>query len=229
VGARGRGVRAGAAGRLIFAEVDWVTIAGVATAVGTLILAVATFGATRSANRAARIAEESLLAGLRPALVPSRPEDPPEEVSWGDEHTIRLPGGAGWVEESGGNVYMALAVRNVGAGLAVLRGYRVVPGRPDASTPHAEQDEFRRQQLDLYVPVGDASFWQASLRDQSDPRLPGLREAVATDDVVGLELLYTDHRGGQPTITRFALRSGDGPQRRPRVMRHWSSVDFDLT
>jgi hypothetical protein len=213
---------------LIFAEVDWVTIAGVATAVGTLILAVATFGATRSANRAARIAEESLLAGLRPALVPSRPEDPEEEVSWGDEHTVALPGGAGWVEEAGGNVYLALALRNVGAGLAVLRGYRIAPERPDASSPHGEQDEFTRQQLDLYVPPGDASFWQASLRDPSDPRLPSLRAAVEANTIVALELLYTDHRGGQPTITRFALRSGDGPRRRPRVMRHWSSVDFDL-
>jgi hypothetical protein len=212
---------------LIFAEVDWVAIAGVATAVGTLILAVATFGATRSANRAARIAEESLLAGLRPALVPSRPDDPAEEVSWGDEHTISLPGGAGWLEEAGGNVYLALSVRNVGAGLAVLRGYRVTPGRPDASTPHGRQDEFRSQQLDLYVPPGDVSFWQASIRNQADPRLPALRAAVDADETVGLELLYTDHRGGQPTITRFALRPGEGPMRPPRVMRHWSSVDFE--
>jgi hypothetical protein len=213
---------------LIFAEVDWVTIAGIATAVGTLVLAVATFGATRSANRAARIAEESLLAGLRPALVPSRAEDPAEDVVWGDDHTITLAGGAGWVEEAGGNVYLALALRNVGAGLAVLRGYHVVPGRPDASSPHAEQDAFRGQQLDLYVPAGDAGYWQASLRNPDDPLLPALRQAVEANDIVALELLYTDHRGSQPTITRFALRAGEGPRRTPRVMRHWSSVAFDL-
>jgi hypothetical protein len=213
---------------LILAAVDWVTIAGVATAAGTLVLALATFGATRSANRAARIAEESLLAGLRPALVPSRPEEPPEEISWGDEHTISLPGGAAWMEEDDGNVYLALGVRNVGAGLAVLRAYRIVPGRPDASSPHGEPGDFRRQQLDLYVSAGDASYWQASLRDPDDPLRPALRAAVASGDFVGLELLYTDHRGGQPTITRFALRPGDGAQRRPRVMRHWNAVAFEL-
>jgi hypothetical protein len=228
VGARGRGLRAGAARRLILAEVDWVTIAGVATAVGTLILAVATFGATRSANRAARIAEESLLAGLRPALVPSRETDPPEEILWGDDHAITLPGGAAWAEEFEGNVYLALALRNVGAGLAVLRGYRLVPARPDASSPHGEPGDFRRQQLDLYVPIGDASYWQASLRDPNDPLRAELRTAVHRDAILTLELLYTDHRGGQPTITRFALRPGDGPRRQPRVMRHWSSVAFDL-
>ena len=41
---------------------DWVTISSLATAGGTLILAVATFSATRSANRSARVAERALLA-----------------------------------------------------------------------------------------------------------------------------------------------------------------------
>jgi hypothetical protein len=214
---------------LIFAEVDWVAIAGVATAVGTLVLAVATFGATRSANRAARIAEESLLAGLRPTLVPSRPEDPTEEIVWGDDHGISLPGGGGWLEVAGGNVYMACNVRNVGAGLAVLRGYRLILERPNASAPHGDPDQFRRQQLDLYVSDGDVGYWQASIRDRDDPLLPALRAAIERGGDLGLELLYTDHRGGQPTITRFGMRPGDGPLRRPRVMRHWTQVGFDLS
>ncbi len=55
---------------------DWVTISSLATAGGTLVLAVATFSSVRSANRSARIAEQSLLLGLRPILIPSRDEDP---------------------------------------------------------------------------------------------------------------------------------------------------------
>ena len=53
---------------------DWVTISSLATAGdrwrplatagGTLVLAVATFSSVRSANRSARVAERSLLAGL---------------------------------------------------------------------------------------------------------------------------------------------------------------------
>ena len=38
---------------------DWSTIASLATAGGTLVLAIATFGSTRSANRAARASEEA--------------------------------------------------------------------------------------------------------------------------------------------------------------------------
>jgi hypothetical protein len=54
---------------------DWATISALATAGGTLVLALATFGSVRSANRAARLAERSLRAGLRPLLMPSRLED----------------------------------------------------------------------------------------------------------------------------------------------------------
>ena len=43
---------------------DWVTISALATAGGTLVLAGATFSSVKSANRAARVAERSLLAGL---------------------------------------------------------------------------------------------------------------------------------------------------------------------
>lgn len=49
----------------------WTTVADLATALGTLILAVATFSAVRSANLTARVAQQSLLIGLR------RPPGPP--------------------------------------------------------------------------------------------------------------------------------------------------------
>jgi hypothetical protein len=58
---------------------DWASIASLATAAGTLVLAVATFAAVRSANRAARVAEQSLLVNLRPLLVPSRAAGRPAE------------------------------------------------------------------------------------------------------------------------------------------------------
>jgi len=45
---------------------DWATVSSLATAGGTLALAVATFASVRSANRAARVAEQSLMEGLRP-------------------------------------------------------------------------------------------------------------------------------------------------------------------
>src|SRR4029077_14845890 len=51
---------------------DWVTISALASAGGTLVLAGVTVASVRSANRAARVAEMSLLAEQRPLLVASR-------------------------------------------------------------------------------------------------------------------------------------------------------------
>src|SRR5271163_5299570 len=54
--------------------VDWVVVSSLATAAGTLVLAVATFSAVRSSNRSARIAEVALQEQRRPLLAPSRLE-----------------------------------------------------------------------------------------------------------------------------------------------------------
>jgi len=42
---------------MVMAPDNWATIATFANAIGTLVLAVATFAAVRSANRSARVAE----------------------------------------------------------------------------------------------------------------------------------------------------------------------------
>src|SRR4051812_48223306 len=99
---------------------DWSTIASLATAGGTLVLAVATFTSVRSANRGARISEQALLTRLRPLLIASRFEDPPEKVGFMDEHWVKVPGGCATAEVVGDVIYLAMALRNVGNGMAVL-------------------------------------------------------------------------------------------------------------
>ena len=79
---------------------DWQTISSLATAAGTLVLAVATFSAVRSSNRSARIAEQALLTGMRPLLVPSLADDPVHKVLWSDQHAVRLSGGRAIAEIS---------------------------------------------------------------------------------------------------------------------------------
>ena len=72
---------------------DTGTIASLATAGGTLILAIATFSSTRSANRAARVSEQALKLGLRPVLFNARPQDPPQKVGYIDDHWLGLRDG----------------------------------------------------------------------------------------------------------------------------------------
>jgi hypothetical protein len=85
---------------------DITTIAELGTAGGTLILALATFASVRSANRAARVAERSLELGLRPLLVQSRPEDPPEPAMFGSGRMLMPGNGLASIERHGGSVFL---------------------------------------------------------------------------------------------------------------------------
>jgi hypothetical protein len=208
---------------------DTGTIASLATAGGTLVLAVATFASTRSANRAARISEQSLKVGLRPVLFSARPQDPDQKVGYGDEHWVALRGGLAIAQEADGNVYLAMPLRNVASGIAVLHGWYLWPRRAGLEDPHPDVGDFRTQTRDLYVPAGDISFWQAALRDSDDELYEPVRQAIDTGAPLSVDLLYGDHEGGQRTITRFYLvpRHGDVEDDEPwlrlcSVSRHWN-------
>jgi hypothetical protein len=183
---------------------DTSTVASLATAAGTLILAVATFSSTRSANRSARVSEQALKVGLRPVLFNARPQDPPQKVGYVDNHWLHLRDGLAAVQIDSEKLYFAIPLRNVGAGLAVLHGWNVYPGRPSAQPPgDPEVDDFHRLQRDLYVPSGDVSFWQAALRDPEDEMYGQLHKVVTERTGLTVDILYGDHEGGQRTITRF--------------------------
>jgi hypothetical protein len=213
---------------------EWSTIASLATAGGTLVLAVATFSSVRAGQRSARIAERStaiaergLLLGLRPVLAPARVTDPPEMVRFGEGRMVSVEGGMAAVERDGDSYYLVIPLRNVGSGLAVLQAWRLATQRPEASTPHAEPAEHRQQTRDLYVPAGDTGFWQGAIREPDDPFREGLREAFLAGSVLTVDLLYGDHEGGQLTISRFILTREDDGQWRPGVVRHWALEGVD--
>src|SRR5579863_6373389 len=147
---------------------DWVTISALATAGGTLILAIATFMSVRSANRAARAAERSLLAGLRPVLMPTRLQDLPQKVSFYDQHWVNVEGGHASFEVTESAIYLVISLRNAGAGIAVLHGWFFSPDRI-GTRPHADPKDFRQLTRDLYVPAGDIGFWQGAFRDPTEP------------------------------------------------------------
>ncbi|MCU1373641.1 MAG: hypothetical protein JWO68_927 [Actinomycetia bacterium] len=178
--------------------------ASLATAGGTLVLALATFSSVRSANRAAKAAERSLLAGLRPVLAASRLQDPEQKIRWNDDHWTRLPGGMAGVELTDEVVYLTMSLRNVGSGIAVLHGWYVWPDT-QSDRPHVAPDRFRRQARDLYVASGDISFWQGALRDPTEDAFGPMAEAITVRQTITVDLLYGDHEGGQRAITRFSI------------------------
>jgi hypothetical protein len=201
---------------------DWVTISSLATAGGTLALAASTFASVRSANRAARVAEESLLQGIRPLLMPSRPDDTPIKASFVDDHVVRIPGGGGTAEVTDDAVYLTISLRNVGNGIAVLHGWRVELSRDLTPLQSPSVDSFRRLTRDLYVAAGDVAFWQGAFRDAADPEVGEVRTRIEARQRIVVDVLYGDHRGGQRMISRFSLSSRDDRAWQATVGRHWN-------
>jgi hypothetical protein len=205
---------------------DWVTISALASAGGTLVLAGVTVASVRSANRAARVAEQSLLAGQRPLLVPSRTEDPPLKVGFQDDVWFSVPGGQGIASATDAAVYFVIAVRNVGTGIAVLHGWHFLPelqfGADVVPTP---LEDFTTLTRDLYVAPDDVGFWQGSFRVPASEGYRAARRAVETQQRLGVDVLYGDFEGGQRVISRFMLtprESEDGVRWYAGVGRHWN-------
>jgi hypothetical protein len=191
---------------------DWSTIASLATAGGTLVLAVATFAAIRSANRSARIseqaartAERSLLANERPLLVTSRLQDPQQKTQYPEGMWLKVDGGRAALELTDEVIYLAVSIRNVGSGLAVLHGWFVQVGL-QRERSHPPLEDFTTQNLDIYVAPGDNGLWLSALRDPAADIFPAVTDAAKAGEPLVISLLYGDFEGGQRVITQFTLR-----------------------
>jgi hypothetical protein len=210
---------------MVVVGADWATIASLATAAGTLVLAIATFSAVRSSNRAARIAETALQEQRRPLLAPSRLEDPKQKINFLEGHWVSASGGRAVVEHVDGIVYLAISVRNVGSGIAVCQGWVVRPEFVRGNSTHVPPEEFRLQARDLYVPAGDIGMWQGALRNPDDQVRDRVVEAIGSGDSITVELLYSDQVGRQRTISRFGLTPVNDTWL-ASLSRHWY-LDWD--
>jgi hypothetical protein len=206
---------------------DWTTISALATATGTLVLAAATFSSVKSANRAARVAERSLMARLRPLLLPSKLDDSPQKVGFSDDKWFMVGGGQGIAEVSPEAVYLVMALRNAGNGIAVLHGWHLYPERQlGAEMQPTPVDDFTRLTRDLYVPVGDVGFWQGAFRDPAAPEFAEAASAIHARQPMTIDLLYGDNEGGQRVISRYMLTPRRDEGWYVSAGRHWN-VDRD--
>jgi hypothetical protein len=208
---------------------DWVTISSLATAGGTLVLAVATFGATRSANRSARLSELALRQQLRPVLVHSQLDDPIQKIMFAGGHWVRVQGSGAAVEHEDGTVYMSMSLRNVGNGIGVLMGWHVWPSiEPGVRQEPVAVEDFRSQTRDLYIPANGIGLWQGALRDDSE-ELHGQMVGLTSEPRPFLiDLLYSDHVGGQRSISRFSVIPMDEGRWMCAVTRHWDLDGHEL-
>jgi hypothetical protein len=206
---------------------DAATISSLATAGGTLVLAVATFAAVRSSNRSARIAEIALQEQRRPLLAGSRlGVDPEQKIMFVDEHWTHVGGGYAKAETADGVIYLVMSLRNFGSGIGVCQGWGVRTGLTRTTVEHFPEDELRTQTRDLYIPGGDVGLWQGAIRERSDPAHDEVARAISQREPITVELLYSDQVGAQRTISRFTLvpirrEDADEETRLISTGRHW--------
>ncbi len=200
-------------------------IASLTTAAGTLVLAVATYGATSSANRASRIAERSLMAALKPVLMNAQLGDPRQKVGFSDQHWTHFEGPGAVFEQGDEAIYLAFGLRNFGSGIGILQAWHPIPDRVMGGVPHGPLEHFRPQSRSLYIPSGGLGFWQGALRDPTEPVYARFAEAIKNRTPVTVELLYSDMNGGQRTVTRLAILPGQQDHWLASVSQHWPVDD----
>jgi hypothetical protein len=202
--------------------VSWEIVAGLATAVGTLVLATATFAAVRSSNRSARVAERSLLAQLRPLLLSSHQEESEVKVGFQDDHWVHVPGGKAHAEVTDQAIYLIISLRNVGTGLAILNGWAFHPDRLLGAVERPDPSTFRRLTRDLFIPAGDRGFWQGTYRDPADPAFHIAADVIRSRKPFSIDVLYGDLEGGQRIVTRFSITPVREDSWIPAVSHHWN-------
>ncbi|MEA2396979.1 MAG: hypothetical protein QOK25_535 [Thermoleophilaceae bacterium] len=201
---------------------DWATISSLATAGGTLVLAVATYSSVRAAKRSAELTELALQEQLRPVLVQSSLDDPVQKIMFMDDHWVRVGGGQGVIEEADGVIYLVLSVRNVGSGIGVLQGWHPWGEMQRGSQEHRPVEHFRTQGRDFYIPPNGLGLWQGALRDRGEAMHGELSRALAERRAFSVDLLYSDPTGGQRVISRFSFTPGGEEIWLAGVARHWN-------
>jgi hypothetical protein len=167
-------------------------------------------------------------------LAPAGTDDPAENVQFADGRIFPVGNGQALVAQDAGAVYLAIPPRNVGAGLAVLRGYHIQgepashvaqdprgPARHLRGDPPPHSRAFSPQQRDLLISTRRAGFWQAALRDPKTRRHGEVTQTIGTRGRVTVDVLYGDHEGNQPSITRFVLLP-EADSWRCDATRYWS-------
>jgi hypothetical protein len=118
-------------------------------------------------------------------------------------------------------VFLAISLRNVGSGMAVLQAWHPNEDLMNAESPQPDVDQFRTLRRDQYIPGGGVGAWQGALRDPADPVRTALAAAATERRPFSVDLLYTDQVGGQRTISSFGVLVAEDGHWVAAAGRHW--------
>ncbi len=138
-----------------------------------------------------------------------------------DGYWARVEGSQAVIDEKDGAIYLVVALRNVGSGIAVLQGWHPWPERVLSDVDHLAPPDFRSHTRDLYIAPGDIGLWQGALRDPEESTYRQMSGTRTQRRPFSVDLLYSDQVGGQRTISRLGVTPADDDRWIASVARHW--------
>ena len=168
--------------------------------------------------------------GVVPGQPAARPGHLPPRGPSAEDPLGRRPlgpprGAQASVELVDGSIYLAISLRNVGSGLAVIFGW-CVHRAGHADITHTEPEQFRMQTRDLYIAPGDIGFWQAAIREADDPDYagsePGHPRCAALHDRPALRRPRGRAAHHHPLRHDPASQAEGETKWFPSVARHWN-------
>jgi hypothetical protein len=118
-----------------------------------------------------------------------------QKIMFADGHWISARGSEAVVDAANSDLYLAPAVRNAGAGIAVLQGWYLWTELVQSDVGHRAPEEFRRQVRDIYIAPGDIGLWQAALHQADGELASELLAARSERRPFAVDLLYSDQVG----------------------------------
>lgn len=197
------------------------SISSLITGVGTLALAVSTVSSVRASNRSAKASEQALRISNRPLLIASHIYDPEEKFRFLDSRWIKVSGGHAFVEAGEQAIYLAISIRNIGQGVAILNSWSF-SADIEQTSEIGDVTTYRRQLRDIYVPAGGVGFWQGAMRDRQDVQFDEAAACIRERRDMQIRVQYSDQEGQQRIVSLFTISPTDNKEGwLAAAGRHW--------
>jgi hypothetical protein len=193
--------------------------------IATAALALATLLVAVPAAWSALISAQETKRDLLPVIIPAKAHGIKWIVRFTPHKHVVLENFDSYTDEDDQYVYFAVALRNIGAGIAVVLGTDASPKADldDLVPKHvAPLSGMRRMARNMYLAKSDAAylvFWTTSA---SSGIYKVIYDAVPKRQDIVLDLIYSDQDGRQMTVSRFELSwAMDVNRYVAKIVKHW--------
>jgi len=192
--------------------IDWVTLA---VAVATALLAYAAWLAARTASR-------QLSRDMRPVVIPSKPDERTRRGRFANGTLVPESEEAVYAHKEGTTNYLGVCLRNIGTGIAVVRGLKLCLAEDGEEQPTAA--EFAYTERAIYMAPTDTAYLTNLVEDTDEEWFgPALTVGITDQLAMAVFFLYTDLTNNQPAITRMELRyDANAHAYYAAELRHWA-------